>query len=317
MTLGLVLRVALALVPIAWVAHKVDVATVMRGVATVGAPTFLATCLLPLASASVAPLRWRVLLRTYGAHTLPPLTTLWRHNLVGGYFNALPGAIAGDALRAVRTASALSSTADSATVVLVERLAGLVGLLLIGSTSLLVGARVEGTPVAATLGLGIAFAAGLAAVVFFSPGLYRRLKPEPPEGRLLARADGILRSLPSPKSSSGISVAVLLSLVTQSMPVGQLLVLSAVMAPEVSPSSVMLVLPAIILLTYVPITPAAVGQRELVYVHLLGTVGVAPEAAVGISLLVLAGMLVATLVGGAVHFVELTLGWEGRGKATL
>jgi uncharacterized membrane protein YbhN (UPF0104 family) len=126
---------------------------------------------------------------------------------------------------------------------------------------------------------------------------------------LLARVDAVIRKLPTPKSPSGIVAAVLISLVTQGLPAAQILILTSVLAPSVDLASVMLVLPAIILLTYIPITPAAVGQRELVYVHVLGRVGVSPEAAVAASLLVLAGALVLTLVGGGVHLLELVFGW--------
>jgi uncharacterized membrane protein YbhN (UPF0104 family) len=72
----------------------------------------------------------------------------------------------------------------------------------------------------------------------------------------------------------------------------------------VSPGALFVVLPALILLTYVPITPGAVGQRELVYVHLLGAVAVKPEQAVALSLLVLGSNLAVAALGGGVHLVE-------------
>jgi hypothetical protein len=63
-------------------------------------------------------------------------------------------------------------------------------------------------------------------------------------------------------------------------------------------------LPLVVFLTYFPITPAAVGQRELVYVQALGNVGVSAEAAVSTSLIVFAALLFAAGVGGVLYLLE-------------
>jgi uncharacterized membrane protein YbhN (UPF0104 family) len=140
-------------------------------------------------------------------------------------------------------------------------------------------------------------------VVFAGPALDRRFVPSTP-ARALALVDGIVRGVSAPASAGGLVTAVMLSLVTQGVTMLQVIVLLAELAPDAHVASVAEVLPGLILLTYIPVTPAAVGQRELVFVHLLGNAGVPAESAMGASLLVFAMLAIASALGGLVYAFE-------------
>ncbi len=70
------------------------------------------------------------------------------------------------------------------------------------------------------------------------------------------------------------------------------------------------VVPAIILTTYVPLTPGGLGQRELVFKYMFGLVGVAPDAAVATSLLFFAMLMGLSALGGMCLLAERALGLD-------
>jgi len=159
-------------------------------------------------------------------------------------------------------------------------------------------------PLTHALGVGGALATTLVIAVFVSPAVYGRFVRRPAGAGALAKVDALLRHIPAPQSPAGVGLAVLLSLLTQGTMLFQTFWLVQHLAPEASMSAVALVLPALIFLTYIPVTPGAIGQRELVYVKVLGTAGVLPEHAVAAALTVLANSLLLVAVGVLVHLAE-------------
>jgi uncharacterized membrane protein YbhN (UPF0104 family) len=65
----------------------------------------------------------------------------------------------------------------------------------------------------------------------------------------------------------------------------------------------LLIVPAIICISALPITPSGIGVRENLYVWLLGAtaIGIEAKAALSLSLLAFAGSLLWSLIGGAVY----------------
>jgi uncharacterized protein (TIRG00374 family) len=119
----------------------------------------------------------------------------------------------------------------------------------------------------------------------------------------------ILRMVP-PRSARSLLVGFLLSLVTQVLALLANYLLLHSLAPAVSVLSVFSVVPFAMLLCYIPLTPAAIGQRELLFVYFLGLVSVTPETAVATSLLSFAVGLMLCVCGGVVHLLERLLHWD-------
>ena len=67
---------------------------------------------------------------------------------------------------------------------------------------------------------------------------------------------------------------------------------------------VMLIVPAVICISALPITPSGIGVRENLYVALLSStaIGIDQKAALSISILAFAGSLLWSLAGGVVYF---------------
>src|SRR5207344_1161588 len=83
----------------------------------------------------VGSYRWRILTFAYGGKDIPRVSVLTRHSLVGVYFNLLPGGVAGEAVRAVRMRPHVPDLVTSFNILMVERIAGLLGLLVLAAVA--------------------------------------------------------------------------------------------------------------------------------------------------------------------------------------
>ena len=304
---GRLARILFALLPLVWLTRKVSWHDVLHRAYGVGAPALLGSLAVGFCSLVIGSVRWRVMLRAYGASSPPGMWTLLRHNLVGGYFNILPSGVAGDAVRGHRVRRYVPSVATSYTVILVERLTGLVGLLLIAGGALLAGSELRGGAVAWTLNVGILGALGLSLLALVLPYLVARHPGLRETVARLPLVGGLLVRVPPARSLLGPLLAVGLSVLTQGAMVLCVALIIYPLAPVASLVVCARVVPAIILFTYIPLTPGGLGQREAAFVYLFGLAHVAADAAVATSLLFFAVLLTLASLGGLCLLAERVL----------
>lgn len=307
---GRVLRVALSLLPLWWLSERVAWAEVWRQARLVGALHLGAALLAAFGSYAVGCVRWRVMMQAYGAHDPPSLGALLRHNLIGGYFNVLPSGVAGDAVRGHRVRRHLPSLGVSYTVLFVERLTGLLGLCLVAGGAIAASRELQGDAVALTLEFALLGAFGLSSVVLFlpfalarSPSLRARVGRIPVAGAVLTR-------IPPAHSLAGPLLATALSVLTQGSVVLSIALLLRPIAPGVTLATCARVVPAVILFTYVPLTPGGLGQREAAFVYLFGLAGVSAAVATATSLMFFAITMTIAALGGGLLLAERAFGWE-------
>jgi len=240
----------------------------------------------------VASFRWRVLLSAYGAPHRPSLLRLTRLYFVGFFYNTfLPGAVGGDVVRGVATREAFGTAgmASALTVVFVERVLGLSGLLLLSAIvfGLHPMAHVSGIFGWAAVGLAAAFA----TVVGIAAG--RRLSGVLPGflGRLAA-------SLPAIHSLGHFVLALGLSVGTQTLVALTGHVLISNLDSHVVVADSLVIVPVAAAAAYFPITVAGAGAREAAFVHLYSAIGVTRPIALAASLLLLGAQLVVAAGGG-------------------
>ncbi|MBI5516883.1 MAG: flippase-like domain-containing protein [Deltaproteobacteria bacterium] len=296
---GVALRWAFAVLPFLWLGQRVSWRTLGARVLEVGLAPLAHCAFWILAAFAVAALRWGRLLRAYarpGAER-PPFLTLYRHVLVAQYYALLPSGMVGDVVRGARVASCLPSLATSYLVLLLDRLAALLGLALLASAAALA------LPPVGSLGglLRVALPAIAAPVLalFVLPtflrrnGLEARAAALPWVGRHLQRlpaAEGYGTLVEATACSVGAQLCAIASVAALLGPIAQ-------RGPWATVTDALRVVPAIILATFIPLTPAALGQRELFFVTFYGMVGVgAPEALAG-SLLHFGTLVLVSLLG--------------------
>ena len=309
---GRFVRLGVAALPLYWLFRRLswrDVAHEAAEVGTVGLALAFSSI---MTSVLVGAIRWRMMLRAYGATSTPTLRTLMRHNLVGQWFNLLPSGVAGDAVRGIRVRRHVGSLATSYTVLFVERLTGLLGLCLIAGASMLSPVAIRSSAVSVTLGLGLAGATGLSLGMLLLPYLVARHPAWRAGVERVPVFGSVVMKVPPARSLAGPFGAVLLSVLTQGSLVVAVFCLMRPLSAAATFGLCTRVMPAIILVTYIPITPGGLGQREAAFTGLFGLAGISAAVAVAASLLFFAELVAVSALGGACLAAERIA--EARGQ---
>lgn len=243
----------------------------------------------------VGALRFRGLLR--GAGLDIDFATLFRAYLVATFFNlVLPGAILGDVYRFF---DARRDTGEGSRVLGIVALERVMSLGALGTIALAVA------PVIPTLhddrrllvwlvAVGAGFVALSAGVLLRSVNRFLGHLA----GRFSAPAERALGAVGEVASQPGVVWrAYGWSLVNQGLPVLALVVLAVPLDALVPWYWFAVIVPFVTLVSLLPISIGGTGVREVLYVSLFGAVGMPAEAALSLSLSVLAAALLWGLIG--------------------
>lgn len=210
--------------------------------------------------------RWLLLLRARGLEV--SYARAMKLLMIGSFFNyCMPGSTGGDVIKAYYSAKNSDRRADSVMTVIIDRVVGLVALMILAGV---VGLFILHEPLARKITInlwrGMALACIL-AMIYFSRRMRRwlaleRLLKIVPAGAFLAKVDRATMAYHDHK-------AVILWTVLMSIPVHLLLVASTAIAGyalgmrPTSPGLLLTVIPVIFLTGAVPITPQGAGVWEL------------------------------------------------------
>jgi glycosyltransferase 2 family protein len=281
--------------------------TLVRPMALVASLGFMGATLL------LGVWRWRLVLRVHGLNL--PLGRALQISLIAHFFNAfLLGSTGGDVLKAYYAARETHHKKTAAVVtVLADRLIGLVAMLVFAGVMMLVNLRFLlghgelALVVWVVVGM-LAACGGLLALAFWG-GVSRALPQARAWLRRLPKADLLEKALEAFRSfgrdrvflrqAFGISLLVNVACVLQLMSLGTGLGL------EVPWLVWFVIVPTIICISALPITPSGLGVRENLYVLTLAGAGLQVPAthALAVSLLAYFGFLAWSLVGGVVYLL--------------
>jgi uncharacterized membrane protein YbhN (UPF0104 family) len=291
--IGQIVRVLGTLGALVWIASRVDLGNARDALARIPPWAFAIAIALVAANVVAGAVRWRILMRAYGATRIPRLRALTRLYFVAFFYNNfLPGAVAGDVGRGVVTRDAFAGegATGALAVVLVERALGLFGLFALLAVGLVT------TPGAldrrALWWWTVLGSLGSLALVAAIP-LARTIGARLP--RRLARVAEIAGKLPALRAGRAFAGAVALSVATQALIAAAGWVLLAQLAPIAFTAS-LLVVPLAAATAFLPITVGGAGAREAVYVALCGSLfGMSQADSLAASL----GLWLAHLIVGA------------------
>jgi uncharacterized membrane protein YbhN (UPF0104 family) len=297
---GWVVRWTGTLAGVLYIATVIDVASLRDALITVSFAVVLAAAALTAVAQVIGAVRWRTTLAAYGAETRPTLVTAVRLYFVAMFYNCyLPGAVAGDVVRAVVTRASFAhhGATGALAVVFVERMLGLFALfaLVVAGVALSGHALgIEGSLRAWSIAGG---AVSLAAVLALPLGRrLARILPGP-----LAR---IARRLPSVVGPRAFAAALTLSLCTQATSVIAGWLILRALHPGTTLADALLIVPTAVATTLLPITVGGIGAREAAFVFLAGRVlGMTSEDAVAASLLLWLSTLIIGGIGGALLLI--------------
>lgn len=248
--------------------------------------------------------RWRFLLRAYGAIDIPSWPRIAHLYFVGHFYNTYaPGGVGGDVIRGVAGRKAfgeldLASATSGVAVVFIERVVGVSALLVLAAGAYLIRPIPGMESVGLWAGLGLAAAAASLIGIAVAP----RLAPHLPEK--LAKP---LRALPRLYSIGPFLVAVFLSLVIHSVNIIAGHAIMHSLEPSVTFAQSAVVMPLIGASAFFPLTVGGAGVREAAFAALYGTVGVPEATAYAGSLSFWATQLISAAIGGIINlFVPLS-----------
>jgi uncharacterized membrane protein YbhN (UPF0104 family) len=223
------------------------------------------------------------------------LQILWS----GLFFNqAMPSSVGGDVIRGYYLKKQGMTLGRATLGVLMDRLFGMVGLVLLVLASLPLSFELVNNPIARIgvllIASGISFTLLL---VFFTdklPGNFSHFRVI--KGFYSLSQDG--RHCIS-KNYNGL-IIIIISILVHLISVVAVMTMAIGLGINVEWSGFLLIIPLVILMMVVPISIAGWGVREGVMVVGFGYLGVAPEAALALSILYGLLMLVVALPGGVV-----------------
>jgi uncharacterized membrane protein YbhN (UPF0104 family) len=302
---------------LAWSRGPVELWRTIRGLEVGNLTLALGLCGLPVV---LGGLRWRRALQVQGLNL--SMLEVTRVSFVAHFFNAfLLGSTGGDVVKAwCASRWTKNKRAEAALTVVVDRLLGTLALLLFAAVMIpiaweaspgvglfavyrryqAVAWLVGGMAVVAAVGVGVAFYTRLFSPDSMVGQMVRRL----PRGESLLRALAACRLFG--RHRRYLAWAAFYSILINLSIVGTFQVLASGLELEVPGRVLWFVVPAVVCVAALPITPSGLGVREHLFVSLLAIdvfPGARPGEALALALLGYTANLVWSAVGGVIYMV--------------
>lgn len=250
--------------------------------------------------------RWGLLLGAQGVQV--PSRRLTQSFLVATFFNNfLPSNIGGDVIRVADTARDARSRTLAATVVLMDRGIGLLGLVLLAAIAATVARRggLEGPVPSSLLWIGFAAAMVISAPAVLAPGglqwllgPLRRFHPEWVGARLQQLTEVLARFRAAPGAMVGCFAG---AVVVQALLVAFYAAVAHSIGVPVSPWHMAVVVPVSFLVQMLPVSVNGFGLREATFSFYFTRLGLPMEAALVVSLVGAGLVMLFSLSGAAVY----------------
>jgi len=302
-------RIAVTIAAVTYLASRVEPRDVLDAFQRLSLGAAMTAITVVLIGLLMGMVRWRLLLRAYGAIDIPPWTRIAHLYLVGHFYNTYaPGGVGGDVIRGVAGRKAFgdldwASATSGVAVVFIERVIGVSALLVLTTGAYLI----RPIPGIENVGLWAALGLGAAAGALIGIAIAPRLAPFLPE-----KLGKPLRALPRLFSIWPFLVAIVLSLCIHSMNIIAGHAIMHSLDPSVTFAQSAVVMPLIGASAFFPFTVGGAGVREAAFAALYGTVGVPEATAYAGSLSFWATQLISAGVGGVINLMVPLSGRESE-----
>jgi len=250
--------------------------------------------------------RWSVLLPHFDVRLRAREGFLYY--LIGSFYgNVLPGVIGGDAIRiGICAATKKKSIANITASVLIERVCGVLALLVVGTFATVLLSPGLRLALGSSVVMVVPVLAGVSLVVLLSGYLFGRVlvtwlknvsgRHNKIAGTIL-RIIGYTRKIPPVR----MTVVFLLSALFQFADILASFFLARAVNIDVPLLLFLAIFPIVYILTVLPISLGGLGVREGTLAYLLTRVGVLPSDAVMLSFLIYLNRVFVSLIGGALQ----------------
>ncbi len=261
--------------------------------------------LLVVVDRSLMASRWVILLRALEPGTRPPLWPVIRIFFVSTFVGTFLPSVGGDVVRAWNLARLEVNAAQSAASVFMDRLLGVISILLLGLVSLVLAGRTFANgSVLLPLGVAALVSAASAAVIFSERAAQSllaltRVVPGARVRQIGARLIDAVRRYAT--HHANLAEALAASVVVQVLRVVQAFCLGSAIHVTAGPAVYFVFIPLILLIMLVPVTVNGLGTSQVAFVWFFGQVGVAAPDAFALSVLFVALGIVGNLPGGVLY----------------
>jgi uncharacterized protein (TIRG00374 family) len=299
---GVLARIAVAASLTAYVLWKSDPGAIGSTLRVADWRLVLGAVVLVLVDRALMAYRWLVLLRPVSADSRLPFWGVLRVFFISTFVGTfLPASIGGDAVRAIGLSRHNVHLADAAASVLLDRLLGTVGILLLAAAAALYGPPdVPGVVLWSAVSLGVVGTAALAAAVFsdsvaaLAGRLVRRISAQRVRTGLGRLLEAIRRYRWWTRALANVLAG---SIGVQLLRVAQAWLLGVALGISLGPAAYLVYIPLILLVMLLPITVNGIGTSQAAFVWLFGLSGVAAADAFALSVLFVALGIVGNLPG--------------------
>lgn len=316
--LPMILRFTVGLVALVVLVRIVDAQSVGKRLANADVMLTAFGIVAMFASVVIASWRWQGLLRDQGRSV--GMYRLVELNLISLFYGTiLPGQIAGEAVKTARLVRGQTGRSDLAASVAVDKIVGLVGLLLVGLGALAVAEDVASHTRAAAAVLLASTLTCAVGVICIASWLGSRQKGTVALSHSLRRRVvqlfvSLNEAIHRYATSYGrLSIGVAQSVVVQIILTLEVLVLARAIDLSLSIIDATWVFAVVGIVQLLPITFAGLGTREGAFLFLFGGLGVSNTDAVTLSMLVLLATTVCGVVGGILELKPRT----ARGSSSI
>jgi uncharacterized protein (TIRG00374 family) len=310
-TLG---RVAVATALTAFILWKCDPAEVWHALIGARLWPLCAAAGLVLADRALMAYRWLLLLRPFSSADGPRFPAVMRIFFVSTFVGTfLPASVGGDAVRAYALAREGVSGASALASVLMDRVLGVLSVLLMAVLGLFLMRRLASNPFIQVSLLVTALGCAAPAVLVFSAparALATRLLAFAPAGRIQHAVTRLLDAFAqyAPRRADLLNVLGG-SIAVQVLRILQAWLLGVALGVPDSLALYFALIPIILLVMLLPITINGIGTSQMGFVGFFGQAGVAYAPAFALSVLFVALGIVGNLPGGVLY---LSGGLHGR-----
>jgi uncharacterized protein (TIRG00374 family) len=271
------------------------------------APLFAAVALV-IVDRALMGWRWIALLGAMDAAHRPGLAPALRVFFVSTFLGTfLPASIGGDAVRTVATTRLGVPAAHAAASVLLDRLLGVMGLLILAAAGLFLARDLTTHPaIVAALAFTSAVAAAGAALIFSdrAASLAHRIARWTPGGRLRRLAADLITAIQVHRNHRGRIAGVLAaSIAVQVLRVLEAWTLGLALGLPAGLGAYIAFVPLILLVMLLPITVNGIGTSQAAFVWLFARAGIDAAPAFALSVLFLTLGIVGNLPGAVLYAV--------------
>lgn len=307
--LNLSIKTLISLILIGYVLGKVNVGSIINSIKSANFLLLVAAFTLHFIGLYLSAYRWQLLLKAQGTNI--SLLTLSNIYLVGFFFNIfLPSSVGGDIVRAYDTGKLSKSHIRSAMVIIIERLTGIIGLLLIATIAFWAG-KEEIRQLYSLKIVILIFVFSMIVFIFllFYPALienivekFRKFIP----GKINSKIGEILNIVKIyADRKNTLYITLILAFLLQVNVIIHYYLLSLSIGMNISGPFLFLTVPIIMVVLMLPVSINGIGLRENIHIYFFSTLGGASVAdAVALAWIYLGMVLIFGIIGGLIYILR-------------